>query len=99
MTVSVCQTIIQQIRSIDPYALMAWGAKDATDVGNGLRFKTSGMTKWKGFVVVKLNQSDLYDVEFLRLRKVKGVPTIIMDHFVGDVFCDSLVATIDSFVG
>ncbi len=45
----IAKTIFSQIKSLDPYAFLAWGAKDLTtlldknDIENGLRFKTSGL--------------------------------------------------------
>lgn len=97
---TVAQTVRDQIKATDPMALMAWGAKDLVDNGKGLRFKTSGMTPWKGYVNIILDEGkDLYEVHFLRVRKVKGIPTVKTDKVVTEVYCDQLVAVIDSFVG
>ena len=97
---SVAQTILTQIKATDPIALAAWGAKDLTNTGKGLRFKTSGMTPWKGHVNIILDEGkDLYEVHFLRVRKVKGIPTVKIDKSVTEVYCDQLVEVIDSFVG
>lgn len=97
---NVAQTVLAQIKATDPMALMAWGAKDFVNNGKGLRFKTSGMTPWKGNVNIILDEGkDLYEVHFLRVRKVKGVPTVKTDKVVTDVYCDQLVSVIDEFVG
>ena len=97
---NVAQTILAQIKATDPMALFAWGAKDLVNTGKGLRFKTSGLTPWKGYVNIILDEGkDLYEVHFLRVRKVKGVPTVKTDEVVTDVYCVELVSVIDRFVG
>jgi hypothetical protein len=87
MTYSIAKTIRDQITTIDKMALWAWGAKNLIALENGLRFKSSGMTTWKG--------RDLYDVEFGRIRKYeyKTVKT------VNDVYVEDLVHVIDMQVG
>jgi hypothetical protein len=93
---NVAQTILSQIKTLDPMALPAWGAKDLMNMGDGLKFKTSGMTPWKGFVYVKYNPvPDLYEVQFLRIRKME----VKMDKVVQDVYAEDLVSIIDKFVG
>lgn len=93
---SVAQIILSQIKTLDPRALWAWGAKDLVNMGNGLKFKTSGMTPWKGHVYVKYNEgTDLYEIQFYRLRKAE----IKMDKVVEDVYAEDLVEVIDGFVG
>jgi hypothetical protein len=93
---NVAQTILSQIKTLDPMALPAWGAKDLMDMGNGLKFKTSGMTPYKGHVYVRYNEgADLYDVSFYRIRKLE----LKMDKVVEDVYAQDLVSVIDNFVG
>lgn len=93
---TIAKTILSQIRAIDPRALWAWGAKDFVDVSNGLQFKTSGMCKWKGHVLVEYNEgSDLYDIRFFRIRS--GRP--VMDRKSSGVYVDELVHVIDLQVG
>jgi hypothetical protein len=82
-------------------ALPAWGAKDLVAMEDGLKFKTSGMTPWKGYVYVKYNPvPDLYEVQFFRHRKmrVEGFH-LITDGTVKDVYATDLVSIIDKFVG
>lgn len=93
---TIAATIRNQIKSIDPWALGAWGAKDLVDMGNGFKFKTSGMTGWKGYVYIRYNAGkDLYDIDFFRLRNYAAV----YDKKIEGVFCDQLVSIIDDFVG
>ena len=67
---SVAQTILSQIKTIDPMALFAWGAKEFINMGDGLKFKTSGMVGWKGYVYVKYDEGlDLYNVIFAKIHK------------------------------
>lgn len=93
---TVAKTILEQINTIDFWALGAWGAKEFVNTGSGLRFKTSGSVKWKGYVNVVLDEAkDLYRVEFQRVRKLN----VITDKVVEDVFVEDLVDVIDSQVG
>ena len=93
---SVAKTILSQIRAIDPMATFAWGAKDFVNMGDGLKFRTSGMTPWKGHVYVKYNYgTDLYEIQFYRVRKAE----IKMDKVLEDVYAEDLVRLIDDFVG
>jgi hypothetical protein len=90
-------TIIRdQIRALDAWALGAWGTKDMVNMGDGLKFKTSGMARWKGHVYVKYDEGrDLYDVDFFRVRKAE----IKYDSRVNGVFAEDLVNVIDKVVG
>jgi hypothetical protein len=93
---TIAKTILQQIKTIDARALMAWGAKEFVNTGNGLKFKTSGLTPYKGWVHVKYNDGqDLYEVEFFRIRKL----AVRVDKTVDGVYAENLVEVIDSYVG
>ena len=93
---SIGKTILSQIKSIDFWAMGAWGAKDLVAMNDGLKFKTSGMVKWKGYVYVKYDYGqDLYDVIFARIRKYEWVE----DKKVEGVYAEDLVRIIDGFVG
>lgn len=95
-TMTIAKTILQQIKAIDPMAMMAWGAKDMVALPNGLRFKSSGMVKWKGLVSVKYDEGqDLYNLEFGRIRKYEYK----IDKNIDGVYADQLVELIDSVVG
>lgn len=93
---TVASTIISQIKSIDFWALGAWGAKDFLGLPKSVSFKTSGSVKWKGTVTVTLDEGkDLYIVKFSRIRKLN----VIIDKVVEEVFVEDLVRIIDSQVG
>jgi hypothetical protein len=93
---NTAQTILSQIKALDPMALFAWGAKDLMNMGDGLKFKTSGMTPYKGYVYVKYNTgTDLYEIQFFRFRKMEAK----FDKIVEDVYAEDLVSVIDGFVG
>ena len=93
---TIARTILSQIKTIDPMAMFAWGAKEMVDMGDGLKFKTSGMVKWKGYVYIKYNQgTDLYDIDFFRIRNAE----IKMVKQVTGVFVEDLVNIIDEVVG
>jgi hypothetical protein len=44
---NTAQIILSQLKQLDPRATFAWGAKDMIRIKDGLKFKTSGMVKWK----------------------------------------------------
>jgi len=44
---TIAKTILAQIKTIDPWAMNAWGAKDLVGKESGLQFKSSGMVKRK----------------------------------------------------
>ena len=93
---NTAQIILSQIKTIDPMALFAWGAKDLMNVGDGLKFKTSGMAPFKGYVYIKYNEgTDLYDIRFFKFRKME----ISFDKTIEDVYAEDLVRTIDQVVG
>lgn len=93
---TIAQTILSQIKTIDPRATWAWGAKELVNMGDGLKFKTSGMVKWKGYVYIKYNEgTDLYDIEFFRIRNCE----IKCDKGMTDIYAEDLVRVIDSAVG
>ena len=93
---SVAKIILSQIKTLDRMSLFAWGAKDFVDAGDGLRFKTSGLTPWKGWVYIKYNAgTDLYDIDFYRVRKAE----IKVDKTVDGVYAEDMVRVIDGFVG
>jgi hypothetical protein len=93
---SIAKTILSQIKSIDFWAMGSWGAKDLVAMNDGLKFKTSGMVKWKGYVYVKYDYGqDLYDVIFARIRKMEWIE----DEKVEGVYAEDLVRIIDARVG
>jgi hypothetical protein len=96
----IARTILDQIGYLDPWAMNAWGAVDLTDMGDGLQFKTTGMTPFKGLVYIQYKPCpDLYNVKFIQVRNVKGVPTVKVRKIVVDVYAEDLIRTIDEFVG
>jgi len=93
---TIANTIVNQINAIDSRAVWAWGAKEFINMGDGLKFKTSGMVKWKGYVYIKLNEgTDLYDIQFARIRKYEWK----IDKELNGVFAEDLVSVIDNKVG
>ena len=93
---SIAVVIRDQIKAIDPRALMAWGAKDLVNMGDGLKFKSSGMCRWKGYVYVKYNEGkDLYDIDFFKIR---GIDLKYVKKLEG-IYVEDLVNVIDEVVG
>ena len=93
---SVANIILGQIKALDKWALGAWGAKDLVAMNDGLKFKTGGMVRWKGYVYVKYDEGqDLYNVIFARIRNMEWKE----DKRVEGVFVEDLVRIIDGQVG
>lgn len=93
---TIAQNILSQIKAVDPDAAWAWGAKELVNMDDGLKFKTTGMVKWKGYVYIKYNNgTDLYDIEFFRIRNFE----IKCDKGVTDIYAEDLVRVIDEMVG
>ncbi len=92
---SIAKTILSQIKTIDKWALGAWGAKALSDCGDGLSFKVNCPKFKHGTIKISLNGSDLYDVRFLKVRSCK----FIVDETIKDVFVEDLVNVIDERVG
>ena len=93
---SIAQTILSQIKGLDPMAMMAWGSKELVAMRDGLKFKTSGMVKWKGYVYVQYDEGqDLYNVIFAKIRKFEWIE----QERVEGVYFDQLVEIIDRRVG
>ena len=83
---SVAKTVYSQIKTLSPWALASWGAKELVALENGFQFKSSGVVKNKGIVQIRLNGSDLYDVTFGKVRKFKYKEMKkVTDVFVGDL--------------
>jgi hypothetical protein len=98
---NIAATIETQIKTLDPFAFLAWGAKDLTaiidnnGIENGLRFKTSGLVKNKGYITITLNPKDYYDVSFAKIKKSKWEELNQQE----DVFFGDLIDIIDGMVG
>lgn len=93
---NTAQIILGQIKTLDPMALFAWGAKDLVNTGKGLKFKTSGMVKWKGWVEIILDEGqDLYNLNFYKIRGVEVKYTKKLEG----VFAEDMVRLIDEVVG
>ena len=87
--------VYSQIKTMSPWAMAAWGAKELVVLKDGIQFKSSGMVKNKGIIQIKLNGSDLYNVTFGKVRKFKYKEI----KKVTDVFVEDLIDVIDEMVG
>ena len=91
----IAGVVYSQIKTMSPWAMAAWGAKELVVLKDGIQFKSSGMVKNKGIIQIKLNGSDLYDVTFGKVRKFKYKEI----KKVTDVFVEDLIDVIDEMVG
>ena len=91
----IAGVVYSQIKTMSPWAMAAWGAKELVVLKDGIQFKSSGMVKNKGIIQVKLNGSDLYDITFGKVRKFKYKEI----KKVTDVFVEDLIDVNDEMVG
>jgi len=91
----IAGVVYSQIKTMSPWAMAAWGAKELVVLKDGIQFKSSGMVKNKGIIQIKLNGSDLYNVTFGKVRKFKYKEI----KKVTDVFAEDLIGVIDEMVG
>ena len=91
----IAGVVYSQIKTMSPWAMAAWGAKELVVLKDGIQFKSSGMVKNKGIIQIKLNSSDLYNVTFGKVRKFKYKEI----KKVTDVFVEDLIGVIDEMVG
>jgi hypothetical protein len=92
----IANIILQQIKATDFWALGAWGAKEMVAMKDGLKFKTSGMVKWKGYVYIQYDEGqDLYNIIFAKIRKHEWKE----EKRIEGVYFDQLVELIDGKVG
>ncbi len=93
---TITATIFNQIKLLDRRAMMAWGARELVAMKDGLKFKTSGMVRWKGYVYVKYDEGrDLYNIDFFRVRNAD----VKYDRRLEGVFAEDLVDHISAVVG
>jgi hypothetical protein len=89
----IAKTILEQIKTIDFWALGAYGAcnyvniPQSNDYYGGVVFKVNGFNH-KGWVSIRLTFSDLYEINFI----VEGGKVIKTTE---DVYCDQLVNILD----
>lgn len=81
---TIAKTILQQLGG-NQFAVMT-GSKNFAGYENALSFQVGRNSKGVNRVRVTLNSSDLYDVEFFRIRK-NTITTIAEAH---DIYCDQL---------
>lgn len=95
---TIANTILKQLGGTGRLNAMT-GAKNFVAIENGVQFKIGRNSKSINTVVVRLNGKDLYDVEFGRVRKVKGLPTYKIVNEINDAYNDMLVELFESNTG
>jgi hypothetical protein len=93
---TIAKIIHTQLKQLDQMALWAWGTKDLVAMNDGLKFKTSGSVKWKGFFYIKYDEvQDLYNIDFFKICKME----IVYSEQLEGVFAEDMVRLIDEVVG
>jgi hypothetical protein len=98
---SVATIIRDQIRALDPRAMMAWGTKklisNPKDKLGSLILSVGGCPKVKqrAFIRIALDFNDTYIIEAYRIR---GVDKKVIAYHEG-IYCDQLVEVIDEILG
>ncbi|MCP3764573.1 hypothetical protein NLX67_19720 [Domibacillus sp. A3M-37] len=93
--IQIANTILDQIRALDKWALPAWGANEFNAVKNGVQFKIKTPLYQRGVrVKITLNGKDLYDIEVFRIHG----PNLKVIETAEDVFFEDLTERIDSLI-
>lgn len=93
VSLEIATTILKQIKSLDFFALMAWGAKnfialpECKKYQGGVSFQVNGL-KHKGWVYIQLRHVDDYTISFMNMQGE-------LIHQVDQVYCDMLVEILD----
>ena len=96
-TTEIAQTILNQIKYGDKWALMAWGANsfcalsETKEFEGGVSFKVNGLVH-KGWVKICLRWADDYTIIFINKNRE------VVKTFEG-AYCDMLVPVIDWIEG
>ncbi len=90
---TIANEIRNQLKVLGGWIMMSWGANSFVGGNNFLQFKVQGFLL-KGFVKITLNGMDLYDIQFIKVKK--GVPEVLKE--VNDVYFDEMVDVIDRHV-
>lgn len=93
---SVQQTILDQIKATDRWALGAWGARQLKAYGTTLAFRVNGTKFKRGWIEVEYVEGlDTYTVRAIQIYKAERK----VKKEVDNVYCDMLVSVIDGIVG
>lgn len=93
---AIAQTIVQQIKAQDKWAMASWGANELVALEDGIQFRVKGAhVKSGGRVQVRLNATDTYDI---RLIRVRGMNVKELGSADG-VYVDQLVDILDGLIG
>jgi hypothetical protein len=94
----IANTIIEQLGGKGRLCAMT-GAKDFVALERGLSFGVGKNAKGVNKVIIRLTDADLYDVEFGRVRTVKGMPTYkVLDSTEG-AYADMLMDLFEQATG
>jgi hypothetical protein len=97
----IAKNILAQLKALDPYCLGAWGAYNSPsvnpvmDMGDGLKFKTQGLARWKGYVYIQYDYgNDAYNITFAKIRKYEWK----VEKKVEGVYVEQMVEIINRHV-
>lgn len=102
------QIILDQINAMDSRAFMAWGVRRFSfsneNIGISeymkpnlgyLKFKTTGMVKNKGHIIIMLMPNDTYTIIFGKVIKAKWS----IKELHEDIYVDNLIPVLDEIIG
>jgi hypothetical protein len=94
----VAKTILNQIRTLDPSALMAYGYRACFYEDNSITFKVNGSKCKRAYVKISLNFMDTYDIEVFSFRK-SGFDMVKKELGKSEgIYCDQLVEVLDRHI-
>ena len=86
--------ILNQINSIDKWALASFGAKNYVYHKDGVQFDVRG-SLFRGRITIKLNKRDLYDIEAGVIRKAEYK----IKKTEKNIYVEQLISTLDNIIG
>ena len=93
----IAQTILRQMGGINRISAMI-RAYDILDLGNGVQFKFKGGQN-ANCIIVKLNDLDLYDVEYYKITKKAGIPRAKLVKTENMIYADQLKKSFETVTG
>ena len=98
MSITIANEILAQMGGTSKLAAMT-GAKNFIAIENGVRFRIGRNSAGINTVTVKLNDMDLYDIEYGRVRTVKHLPTYKVLAKSESIYNDMLKADFEANTG
>ncbi len=94
----IANTILAQIKTLSPMALISWGYQAGSYSDNSITFKVKGRKSGFAWVNITLSGDDTYKVKVFKVRRVKWEirETVVLEQ--SGIYFDSLVSVLDGAI-